>query len=314
MFGEGVPMPENLTDSSTHESKLLSRWTREFNDPALEHDYRNVEHTDSRRHERLGLILFILITSFFAVNDVAALWPGGAIAFPFLSRILMIAIALGYIAFTYRREYSPLGDKLAAVLVSVLGALIIAIESTRNPGYLGHIGLDVMFVMVIYLIIPMPLRYQVIVAVLFSLAEYILLRTLRTHIDPLSLFVVTVGLIVANIVGCTFSRRMGRFNRERYYALRSEREARAELEAALAEVNTLSGLLPICCVCKKIRDDSGYWSSVESYLHNHLHQQLTHGLCPECFTDQTRQLREAFGEQREEDPPGHGSTPKDAPV
>ncbi|MBU1565497.1 MAG: hypothetical protein KJ630_07700 [Proteobacteria bacterium] len=55
-----------------------------------------------------------------------------------------------------------------------------------------------------------------------------------------------------------------------------------ELEQALREVKTLSGLLPICCSCKKIRDDQGYWSEVEDYFCDRMDLQLTHGFCPEC--------------------------------
>jgi PAS domain S-box-containing protein len=55
-----------------------------------------------------------------------------------------------------------------------------------------------------------------------------------------------------------------------------------ELQGALANVKTLSGLLPICAGCKKIRDDQGYWRQVESYIQKHSEATFTHGLCPEC--------------------------------
>ena len=55
-----------------------------------------------------------------------------------------------------------------------------------------------------------------------------------------------------------------------------------QLKAALAEVKTLSGLLPICSGCKKIRDDKGYWNQIESYINKHSEAQLSHGICPEC--------------------------------
>lgn len=55
-----------------------------------------------------------------------------------------------------------------------------------------------------------------------------------------------------------------------------------ELQAALTQVQTLSGLLPICGWCKKVRDDSGYWSSVEGYLKQSSGMEITHGICPEC--------------------------------
>lgn len=60
-------------------------------------------------------------------------------------------------------------------------------------------------------------------------------------------------------------------------------EARtAELQAALGKVKTLSGFLPICSSCKKIRDDKGYWNQVEAYLKDHSELVLSHSVCPEC--------------------------------
>ena len=56
-----------------------------------------------------------------------------------------------------------------------------------------------------------------------------------------------------------------------------------DLQAALANVKSLSGLLLICAGCKKIRDDTGYWSQVESYVQKHSEATFSHGLCPDCI-------------------------------
>ena len=56
----------------------------------------------------------------------------------------------------------------------------------------------------------------------------------------------------------------------------------AELHDALARVKTLSGFLPICASCKKVRDDKGYWTQVEEYLRDHSEIEFSHGLCPDC--------------------------------
>lgn len=56
----------------------------------------------------------------------------------------------------------------------------------------------------------------------------------------------------------------------------------AELQTALSEIKRLSGLIPICCSCKRIRDDEGYWQQVEAYISQHAGVQFTHGFCPEC--------------------------------
>ncbi|MEW6366910.1 MAG: hypothetical protein AB1714_19965 [Acidobacteriota bacterium] len=55
-----------------------------------------------------------------------------------------------------------------------------------------------------------------------------------------------------------------------------------ELQAAIAEVKTLRGLVPICSSCKSIRDDKGYWNRLEKYVQEHSHATFTHGICPEC--------------------------------
>ena len=58
--------------------------------------------------------------------------------------------------------------------------------------------------------------------------------------------------------------------------------ANQELREALENIKTLSGLLPICAGCKKIRDDKGYWNQIESYIGKHSDASFTHSLCPEC--------------------------------
>jgi AmiR/NasT family two-component response regulator len=65
--------------------------------------------------------------------------------------------------------------------------------------------------------------------------------------------------------------------------LNAELQARnQELQEALTKVKTLSGLLPICASCKKIRDDQGYWQQVEEYIQKHSEAEFTHGICPDC--------------------------------
>ncbi|MDM8522497.1 response regulator [Desulfococcaceae bacterium HSG8] len=55
-----------------------------------------------------------------------------------------------------------------------------------------------------------------------------------------------------------------------------------ELREALGKVKQLSGLLPICANCKKIRNDQGYWERIEAYITDHSEAEFSHGICPEC--------------------------------
>jgi PAS domain S-box-containing protein len=65
-----------------------------------------------------------------------------------------------------------------------------------------------------------------------------------------------------------------------------------ELKEALAQVKTLSGLLPICAYCKKIRNDQGYWEQMEMYIRNHSEAEFSHGYCPECAAKLLSELKQ----------------------
>ena len=89
---------------------------------------------------------------------------------------------------------------------------------------------------------------------------------------------VTVLLIYVHILG-NYKKRLEIQVTERTDELR---EKNIELEKALEEVRTLSGMLPICASCKKIRDDKGYWNQIESYISKHSEVEFSHSICPEC--------------------------------
>ena len=76
-------------------------------------------------------------------------------------------------------------------------------------------------------------------------------------------------------------------------ALENERSTRMEFEETLGKVKQLSGLVPICAQCKKIRDDQGYWTQVEQYIHDHSEAEFSHGICPECMEMLYPELMEA---------------------
>jgi hypothetical protein len=66
-----------------------------------------------------------------------------------------------------------------------------------------------------------------------------------------------------------------------------------QLQASLAQVQLLSGLLPICASCKKVRDDQGYWTQVEIYVRDRSRAEFTHGICPECAKKYREQMKQS---------------------
>lgn len=93
------------------------------------------------------------------------------------------------------------------------------------------------------------------------------------------------------------------------------RKAREQdLEQALSEIKILRGILPICASCKKIRDDKGYWTQIETYIGRHSEAVFSHGVCPKCIKEQYPDLYpellkknpDLFKLQSDSDPPSSG--------
>jgi tetratricopeptide (TPR) repeat protein len=102
-------------------------------------------------------------------------------------------------------------------------------------------------------------------------AELARVRTVRTALAVIALLVlVSLALLYARY----------RLKQQSEARFREQAEALAE---ALSRIQTLRGLLPICAWCKKIRDDQGYWTQVETYVESHSHAEFTHSICPTCY-------------------------------
>jgi len=85
---------------------------------------------------------------------------------------------------------------------------------------------------------------------------------------------------------------------ERKSAEKHKEELIAELKNALSQVRQLSGMLPICASCKRIRDDSGYWNQIEKYITEHTEALFSHGLCPDCAKKAFEEL-EKMGKKKD---------------
>ena len=116
------------------------------------------------------------------------------------------------------------------------------------------------------------------------------LEPVETILGKLRLGLIASSLLLTAILGVALwftLRKMALVPLEKEIELRKKTEAEREklikdLTEALAEVNTLSGLLPICASCKKIRDDKGYWNQIEEYIRDHSEAEFSHSICPEC--------------------------------
>jgi hypothetical protein len=131
---------------------------------------------------------------------------------------------------------------------------------------------------------------MILMIVLSSIAVAGLIYGQSAGLLPHPDYVVTVAEWIASIAlfacvgGPTFAalQTIGNEVAERRRSEEALVQKNAELAEANANVRILSGMLPICCACKKIRDDKNYWHQVECYIAKHTDATFTHSYCPDC--------------------------------
>jgi hypothetical protein len=121
--------------------------------------------------------------------------------------------------------------------------------------------------------------------------------TLTPHFYQRGWFYALCLLTLVGLIGAVYELRV--------IGLKArEKKLQARVAEAVARVKVLSGLLPICASCKKVRDDKGYWNQIETYIRDHSDTQFSHGLCPDCV----RKLYPEFSDEIL--PPGDASPPR----
>lgn len=110
-------------------------------------------------------------------------------------------------------------------------------------------------------------------ATVWAVADYLSGHTYSTQF--FAVWNTLVRLIAFLVVGFAFARIR--------QMLTTERETNEAIRRAQSEIKVLEGLLPICSDCKKIRDDEGRWTRMESYISERSRAEFSHGLCPDCL-------------------------------
>lgn len=118
------------------------------------------------------------------------------------------------------------------------------------------------------------LLFVIFASLLLSVAFYLFLSKIQKQLSDAEKFMENSKTIL--------TMKVLERTRELESANRDLEMANSELEKAIANIRTLQTFLPICSSCKKIRNDEGYWSQVEEYIHQHTGVEFTHGICPDC--------------------------------
>jgi YesN/AraC family two-component response regulator len=137
---------------------------------------------------------------------------------------------------------------------------------------------------------------QIIVTTAHSDTDYFL-AAIDIAVDQYILKPVQSDRLIAAVRKCTeyvlHERAIQKYNEEREKLI-------LELQEANAKVKTLSGFLPICASCKKIRDDKGYWNQIETYISEHSEALFSHGICPDCAKILYPEFYDAIWEKKDD--------------
>ncbi len=147
----------------------------------------------------------------------------------------------------------------------------------------------------VFWIFPFPLVYMYLLGkregsvyntVFFCILLFLLLNPFSLSIYKYEIgislrFLLSLALVTFMTFGLEASReRYGNLLTRKNIILNKEKQ---NLEKAMREIKSLSGLIPICCSCKNVRNDEGYWEQVETYVKNRSSAEFSHGICPECY-------------------------------
>jgi len=185
-------------------------------------------------------------------------------------------------------------------LYIIIGSMLLVFTWFFNGGLNGSITFVSMVALVAMTVVLRSNRMLVVGTVFFPIMTALFLlgyfypesitaytSEKQRFFDVYLTFVIST-IVISTIISLILENNLNEKNRldEANHLLEEKmdtlHQTNVNLEKALTDVQTLSGLLPICSSCKKIRDDKGYWNQIEAYIQRHSYAEFSHSLCPDC--------------------------------
>lgn len=250
---------------------------------------------EQRFRDNLWLCLLLVVAGMVRVAlmllaDYQHFGVGPAFWMLFGSRLLFLLISAWVFVALRRSTSSVAAERLFISWGLLLIALTVSALSARPPSNNGLLLMSFSTILVTYCITPLPLSRQAALALTYSIAALYVCR--RADGTTLSMAGTTYAL--SHLFGAVTSWRLNHRRRETFLCALREAELRASLEAAMAEIKTLRGLLCICAWCKRIRDEAETWESMEEYVQSHTHASFSHGICPDCLQSQFGEVAQSL--------------------
>ena len=247
---------------------------------------------------RWGFLLGILLYGIFGLLDSISMPEIKERLWAIRFFLVIPVLALG-IAFSFHTSFQRYWQLTIAVLILVaaFGVFWMIVIGTPPHSYHYYVG-NMLVIFFCFAFIRARFIWATAVA-LVMLAMFEITSVLLTDTPMPVLLRNNFFFIAAIIIGMVASYSTEYFARKNYFLMvlldrerdklaqanRSLKQRLEEIRQAQKEIKILSGLIPICANCKKIRDDQGYWNQIESYISEHSDAVFSHALCPDCIEE-----------------------------
>jgi len=265
------------------------KFSGEFKSAPLEQAYLQLSWPDIKTVTRYALLAMAFMGSAFFISDLLNVKDGRQLYLLLAIRLTAGSLIVLSAEYIYRsKHYFKSYPYLLAFnqVVVAVGLCGLAVLRQMPPAYLGVN--TILCTLFYYQFINNRFAVTVAASIFFGLSSMTVCVVYLAFI-PSEIVGAVLFLVPLNLLGIVILRLMNLAKRREYLALnetiqhnQGKEKAIAQLKAALAEVKTLRGFLPICTKCHKVRDDHGYWEKIENYIQDRTEAQFNQSLCPEC--------------------------------
>ena len=250
--------------------------------PALEaHFRREALGRDARVAKSLMLLSFLFQLLAFPTDMVLVADSGGLTAVR-LVRGASAVVAVVCVFLLRRNSGVAFYDNVVTTWATLLLLGVASANAMLPLDYTAHVAWDLFLVLAVYVVLPLPLGRQVIIASIITVGDIVLFWQYKVLVWPVATVDVAAAFACANLLGIFASWEFQRWRRQEFQAIRREADIGTHLRKAWAEIQTLHGIIPICMHCKSVRSDEGFWEEVEVYVATRSGADFSHGVCPDC--------------------------------
>ena len=249
-----------------------------FVSPPLEEEFRQAHREQDWVRARFALLAAVLAYLIFVVTDYDLFGISRQTVVLIAVRLSLLLSALLILFLLRQQKSSDFQDAALLFWNLILYSASLYINSTRPVDFVGHLFLDLLLVIYVYVLLPVRLSLQLASSLLWSATALLFTFFYQVQQSRIMVNATLAAFFLANLAGALTSLELSKWKRLQFLALRSATSHWRDLEKAIAEIKTLHGIIPICAHCKRVIDDSGNWVPVEAYVHTKTHADFSHGL------------------------------------